>query len=1593
MMKRIASLLLCLCMVLTMVPLPAFAAEDTAKVKAVQDLIDALPSSVTQENKAAVGDQLNGIIQAYGALDTALQQKVNLSKYEATIAAMYALEGQPGAQNPQTIGMNTLYIYDRTEERNVSESEVMLEVYGTKNGTVRVGSGYDLLQFGMERGKSYSVSLYPSNCGYEMSSSDSKLSIPASGYIGDELVNFIVFKQYDLTVMVKDSLGNIQSGKTVKVRPVAGEAVRTATTDSSGKAVFPNIRGVYQSVQASVDYEKATGGTGTVTGTANMLTGRDQTLTLTIPCETKVSVKVSGLFPDGTAKFDSDVSNATVTVKNKNNESVTLTRQSDGTYVGAAKRTANGKDTFSVTVSANGYQTKNWDVSSSGGAAISTSAALTMKAPAVQGLSNNQTLTVGEEYSLTVAAAEIPEDAVVSAVSSNSGKISVTGSSGSWKVYPSDAASAKITVDIGSEEYAAVWVLQEYQLSAVKGTIASPAAPALSAGTDNVTGETFTLPQDLKLAETVTITAKGIDGTPSSGIEKSQTYTGITAGKKLTMDFGQTLRGQVNYTFTYASSKTDYSAPATKSKGYYVQLDASSVTFGGPTTMEYNGERQLPTVSVAGLSENEYTVTYGSVVGADTEYPLNFEDSNSFRYPNGMYEFTYTFVYTNTTKPLYYYAMVSGNEAQYIKGGASQRYQITKRNLTVTAQDQVINSGESFDSTKYTVGGSGLLPYHTLSCTLTPSTTNPGTKGEIKISNVKVTQFNTDYTGYYNITTKNGTVTNMVPTDSLTVEVPQSVTYNALAQTPVVVKVDGRTLTAGTDYQAEYTNNKNAGTAKVKLTSDAWDGDPIEKTFEITKAPLTASISGADKVYNGKKAAEDAKIVLSGVIGQDEVKAAATISYADANAGSNKKVTAAGITLEGSAAKNYQLVDAAGQALNTLETTGTISRKSVTVTAKAGEKTYGEKDPETFDYTAAGLVAGETLQGKLARREGTAVGRYDILQNTLTNTNNPNYDIQYAGAKFIIKARKLTVTGITAKKEYDGTDTIAQLDLSKAKVTDTLADEPVTVASAAGKFKSANAGEAVDILLSNVTLSDGEGDYLKNYTFTLGEIQAKGTITPFAVVVTPDDNQGKTYGDKEPAALTFTLDRTLPGEENLTNLLQRETGENAGTYKISLKANTNTNYALTLAQPQKVFTIAPLALTAANTTITLSDIPYDGRTWSSTPKYEVKLGDGTVKTLTKNTDYTLTGNTAANVGTYTLTMTAKAGGNYTGSFETQWKIVPPKKTMEDVRNGTITADNVSLTQKEALEKLQEALDSVNQNTVATDAERAAWEDAEEKLAPILEKLKTLNAALNTDEVKAAEKITPDKVTADQKETLSEAKKDIQDYLDKNAAHITGAEKTTLEGKISSMDASLAEITKAEAAIKKVVDWLKEKEPKADADELDMREDLEEVQSEVDAITDANTKRIVKDAVDEKLEAVRKKLYTYKITSGDGAKWTKKSGKTLTFKANGAYSLFDHLLIDGKKLAATNYTKANGSTSVTLKAAYLETLKTGDHTIQFVYDDEDAENPKTNVGTFKIVAASVTPATGDDIMTPVTVMLVSAGGLMLLMLLKKKKHCV
>ena len=123
---------------------------------------------------------------------------------------------------------------------------------------------------------------------------------------------------------------------------------------------------------------------------------------------------------------------------------------------------------------------------------------------------------------------------------------------------------------------------------------------------------------------------------------------------------------------------------------------------------------------------------------------------------------------------------------------------------------------------------------------------------------------------------------------------------------------------------------------------------------------------------------------------------------------------------------------------------------------------------------------------------------------------------------------------------------------------------------------------------------------------------------------------------------------------------------------------------------------------------------------------------------------------------------------------------------------------------------------------------------------------------------------------------------------------------------------------------------------------------------------------------------------YNILDGANSQWTQDSDGNLSVRGSGAFSEFVGVKVDGKSVDEKYYTVKEGSTIVTLKAGYLNTLTVGSHTLEIIWTDGSAST------TFTVKADS--PQTGDNSMMPlwIALLFVSGFGVVATTVIGKKK---
>ncbi|MBR3935396.1 MAG: Ig-like domain-containing protein, partial [Oscillospiraceae bacterium] len=150
-----------------------------------------------------------------------------------------------------------------------------------------------------------------------------------------------------------------------------------------------------------------------------------------------------------------------------------------------------------------------------------------------------------------------------------------------------------------------------------------------------------------------------------------------------------------------------------------------------------------------------------------------------------------------------------------------------------------------------------------------------------------------------------------VDESDISVDIPaEGYTYDRNAKEPEVT-VGG--LIEGTDYTVTYSNNENAGIAKVTVEFKGNYSGKFEKEFEIKQVPVTAVFTAKNKIYDGNTAAKLEFNMFDGVLAADfsKVTYAGTASgnFAEPYVGLQEVTVTGNILLDGEKAGNYKVTN------------------------------------------------------------------------------------------------------------------------------------------------------------------------------------------------------------------------------------------------------------------------------------------------------------------------------------------------------------------------------------------------------------------------------------------------------------------------------------------------------------------------------------------------------------------------------------------------------------------------------------------------------------------------------------------------------------
>ena len=460
------------------------------------------------------------------------------------------------------------------------------------------------------------------------------------------------------------------------------------------------------------------------------------------------------------------------------------------------------------------------------------------------------------------------------------------------------------------------------------------------------------------------------------------------------------------------------------------------------------------------------------------------------------------------------------------------------------------------------------------------------------------------------------------------------------------------------DYAVTRAPGNDVGDYAV-IPSGEKDQGNYEVTYKngkltITKAEtmtLTPELTGkdAEKTYDSKPLSGGAKA---------SVKEGTKITYST-DGGETWSETLPSITDVGTLNvkakaenKNYKDV--------TVDYTLKVTRKAVTVTADNKSKLFGETDPK-LTAKVAGTLGNDTVEYKLSRKTGEAVGKYEITVKG--DKLQGNYTVTYAVGTLTITSQSIDPGTDPEKPNPDYTG--AKVNSPSDKVYDGNEHKWIpTVTDKADKKLKAGTDYKVEYSTSDFTnvgtvevTITGKG----NYT---GTVKRSYKVTPKEYTVTTD-SATKTYSG---TALTAggKVEGIVSGEtvEFTTTGSQTEVGTSKNTYELVWKSAKATNY--TLAKESigeltvKAKSIVPDDSDKTGITVSEpSDSKYDGKEHKEVLTVtDTKTG----KELVAGTDYSVTySSDLVNAGTVTIKVAGL--GNYTGSFTKTYKITKRSVTL------------------------------------------------------------------------------------------------------------------------------------------------------------------------------------------------------------------------------------------------------------------------------------------------------------------------------------------
>ena len=370
--------------------------------------------------------------------------------------------------------------------------------------------------------------------------------------------------------------------------------------------------------------------------------------------------------------------------------------------------------------------------------------------------------------------------------------------------------------------------------------------------------------------------------------------------------------------------------------------------------------------------------------------------------------------------------IVKASMANYSDATAEYTLKVTPRTVTITSGSATkMYDGTPLTKHEVTYGGDNFVAGEGVDITYTGSQTIVGSSDNTFTFNLK----NGTAKENYNITTNYGEL-KVTDSDKLSVTATgYDSMYDGQTHNGNVTATEGATLSYSTDNGKTWTATeptiKNVGEIKVivKASMANYSDATAEYTLKVTPRSVTITSETASKPYDGTALTKpEVTVTGDGFVPGEVTDIKATGSVTNVSEG---EVTNAITFVHGDAFKagNYKIEKSEGKL--------SITPLAVTVTAKDYSKYVGEKDP-VLEATVTGTINNDTVSYTISREAGETVGTYTITPAGAEAQGN--YTVTYKAGMLTIKERpyrpnpsitdKITVeiTGNSDSVVYDGTE-------------------------------------------------------------------------------------------------------------------------------------------------------------------------------------------------------------------------------------------------------------------------------------------------------------------------------------------------------------------------------------------------------------------------------------------------------------------------------------------------------------------------------------------------------------------------------------------